>query len=206
MLELNMHTQIFAGEAEEKTFVSVPKWLWSTLFVDKRKEFQTLKLICRTNILLCYPSGGLSSWTRNEGEQLLRQEMFVNPKRPPRSWFFYYNMKFNNFLKIYLLLLDISCIYISNVIPFPGLPSRNPFSPPLPSPCYYEAAPPPTHLLPPHCPGIPLHWGIMASQDQEKEADCDGLGSLYWNLSLCSPSTLTQQEGGALGLVLGKHL
>jgi hypothetical protein len=24
-----------------------------------------------------------------------------------------------------------------------------------------------THLLPPHCPGIPLHWGIEPSKDQE---------------------------------------
>jgi hypothetical protein len=31
------------------------------------------------------------------------------------------------------LLLDIFFIYISNVIPFPGFPSRNSLSPPLPS-------------------------------------------------------------------------
>jgi hypothetical protein len=31
---------------------------------------------------------------------------------------------------------------------------------------FYEGAPPPTHPLPPHCPSIPLHWGIKPSQDQ----------------------------------------
>jgi len=28
-------------------------------------------------------------------------------------------------------------------------------------------APPPTHPLLPHCPSIPLHWGIKPSQNQE---------------------------------------
>jgi hypothetical protein len=36
----------------------------------------------------------------------------------------------------------------------------------LPSPCFYEGVPPPTYTLPPHHPGIPLHWGIKPSQDQ----------------------------------------
>jgi len=35
-----------------------------------------------------------------------------------------------------------------------------------PTPCLYEGAPPPTHPLPPHRPGITLHWGIKPSQDQ----------------------------------------
>ena len=33
------------------------------------------------------------------------------------------------------------------------------------SPCSYEGAPPPTHLLLPHYPSIPLHWYINPSQD-----------------------------------------
>ena len=35
-----------------------------------------------------------------------------------------------------------------------------------PSPCLYKGAHPPTHSLPPPCPGIPLHWGMEPSQDQ----------------------------------------
>jgi hypothetical protein len=57
---------------------------------------------------------------------------------------------------LFFFLLDI---YISNVIPFPGLPSKNSLSPPL-SPCS------PTHPHPLPGPGIPLHWGIETSQDQ----------------------------------------
>ena len=54
----------------------------------------------------------------------------------------------NNFY----FLLDIFFIYIENVIPFPGFPSRTPCSPTQPL------------LLPGPC--IPLHWGIEPSQDQ----------------------------------------
>jgi hypothetical protein len=43
--------------------------------------------------------------------------------------------------------LNILFIYISNIIPFPGLPSRTPFPIPLPT-----ASPPPTHPLPPSHP------------------------------------------------------
>jgi hypothetical protein len=66
-------------------------------------------------------------------------------------------------IDFFIFLLDILCIFISNVIPFPG------FSCGIslfhsPSPCFYEGAPhPPTT----HSPGIPLHWGIKPSQDQE---------------------------------------
>ena len=56
-------------------------------------------------------------------------------------------------------LLDISFIYISNVIPFPGFPSKNPLCPPV-FPCS------PTHLLLLPCPGSPLHWDIKPPQDQ----------------------------------------
>jgi hypothetical protein len=54
-------------------------------------------------------------------------------------------------------ILDIFFIYISNVIPFPDFPSKNPLSN-LPSPCST------THPLLLPCPGIPLHWGIKPSQ------------------------------------------
>jgi hypothetical protein len=38
-----------------------------------------------------------------------------------------------------------------------------PVSPQAPAPfhCFQEGAPPPTHWLPPPCPGISLHWGIL---------------------------------------------
>jgi hypothetical protein len=58
-----------------------------------------------------------------------------------------------------LFLLDIFFIYISNVIPFPSFPSKNPLSPP-PSPCS------PTYSLLIPGPGIPLYWGIEPSQCQ----------------------------------------
>jgi hypothetical protein len=60
---------------------------------------------------------------------------------------------------LFLFLLDIFIIYISNDIPFPGFPSENPLSYP-PSPCS------PTHPLPLPGPDIPLQWGIKPSQDQ----------------------------------------
>ena len=62
-------------------------------------------------------------------------------------------------------LLDILFIYISNVIPFPGLPSRNPLAHPS-SPCFYEGAPKHTYPLLPPYPGIPLYWGIKPSHNQ----------------------------------------
>jgi hypothetical protein len=55
-------------------------------------------------------------------------------------------------------LIDLFFIYISNVIPFPGLPSKIPIHP--------HSRCSPTHPLLLPCPGIPLHWGIKSSQDQ----------------------------------------
>ena len=63
---------------------------------------------------------------------------------------------------VYVCVLDILFIYISNVIPFPGFPSGNPLSPL--SHCFYEDVITPT---PASHPGIPLHWGIEPSQDQK---------------------------------------
>ena len=63
------------------------------------------------------------------------------------------------------LKFDVLFIYISSVISFPSLPSAKPLFHPL-LPCFYEGAPPSTHPLLPHCPSIPLHWGIKPSQDQ----------------------------------------
>jgi hypothetical protein len=55
--------------------------------------------------------------------------------------------------------------------PFPVPPCKPPIhpllfcKPSIPSTflCFYEGAPPSTHSLPPHCPSIPLHWGIKPS-------------------------------------------
>jgi hypothetical protein len=54
---------------------------------------------------------------------------------------------------VYLILLDILYIYISNIIPFPGLPSANPLSH-SPLPCFYEGSPPPT--------AQPMHFYLTA--------------------------------------------
>ena len=60
-------------------------------------------------------------------------------------------------------LLDILFIYISNVIPFHGFLSRSPHPLRLPLLLWGWSS---THPLLPHCPGIPLYWGIEPSQDQ----------------------------------------
>jgi hypothetical protein len=60
---------------------------------------------------------------------------------------------------IFIFKLDISFIYISNVIPFPSFPSENPLSSSL-SPCS------PAHPLLLSGPGIPLYWAIEPLQDQ----------------------------------------
>jgi len=62
-------------------------------------------------------------------------------------------------------LLNIFFIYTSNVISFPSFPSRNPPAHP-PITCLHEGAPPPIHLLLPHCPSIPLCRGIEPPQDR----------------------------------------
>jgi hypothetical protein len=72
---------------------------------------------------------------------------------------------------LFLFLLDILFIYISNVIPFSGFPSGNLLSHPS-SPGFYEGAPPPIYPLLPPCPDIPLHWGIQPSQDQREFTEC----------------------------------
>jgi hypothetical protein len=67
------------------------------------------------------------------------------------TWiFFFFFFSFSVLLVIF--------IYISYIVPLPGFPSENPLSYPFP-----------LHLLtnpPTPSPGIPLHWGIMWSQDQ----------------------------------------
>jgi hypothetical protein len=65
----------------------------------------------------------------------------------------------------FLFFSDISFIYISNVIPFPGFPSAISLSHNISS-CFYDSAHPPTHPLPPHQPDIPLHCGIDPLQDK----------------------------------------
>jgi len=56
--------------------------------------------------------------------------------------------------------------WIFYVFTFQMLCHLPPLPHPLPSPCFCEDAPTPTHPLPPQCPGIPLHWGNESSQDQ----------------------------------------
>jgi hypothetical protein len=58
-------------------------------------------------------------------------------------------------------------IYL-HFIPFTGFSSANALSH-LPPTTFMRVLlhPPPTHPLPPYCPGIPLYWGIEPLQDQE---------------------------------------
>jgi hypothetical protein len=66
---------------------------------------------------------------------------------------------------IYLFIIGYFMYLHFKCYPFSQFPLWN--SPTLsPSPSFYEGAPPPTHLLSPHHPGIPLLWGIKPSQDQ----------------------------------------
>ena len=61
------------------------------------------------------------------------------------------------------------CYWIFYLFTFQILPpfSISPPETPIPSsfPCFYEGAPPSTHLFPPHLLRIPLHWSIQPSQD-----------------------------------------
>jgi hypothetical protein len=57
----------------------------------------------------------------------------------------FWDRAFLSFFSFFYFLLDILCIYISNVIPFPSFFSGEPLPPPLP--CFYEDAPPPTRTF-----------------------------------------------------------
>jgi hypothetical protein len=69
-------------------------------------------------------------WSVNEYKHLMIQLLPRIPISEHSHISFFFFWKF---------LLDIFFIYISNVIPFPGFPSKNPLSPPPPP------APQPTH-------------------------------------------------------------
>jgi hypothetical protein len=66
---------------------------------------------------------------------LIKHPNLLTPVKPTENLSAFLLMHSHSFL--FLFLLDIFFIYISNVIPFPSLPSRNPPSPPhslLPNP------------------------------------------------------------------------
>ena len=77
------------------------------------------------------------------------------------------------YLFFVIFYLDILCIYISNVIPFPDFTPRTPLFH-LSLSCFYKGAPPPTYPLLPHHPVIPLHWGFKPSQN------CLSQGIISW--------------------------
>ena len=63
--------------------------------------------------------------------------------------------------QLFLFLLDVFFIYISNVIPFPDFPIQK-HLPPITSPSSCSS----THPLLLPSPGIPPHWGIETSHNQ----------------------------------------
>ena len=65
------------------------------------------------------------------------------------------------FFHFILFLLDILCIYISNVIPFPEFPSGCSLYHLFLWGCSSTYPPTPTYH-----PGISLHWGIKPSENQ----------------------------------------
>ena len=85
-------------------------------------------------------------------------DMYKDPGRCSRKHHEKRTLSFFSFF----LLLDILLIYISNVIPFPGLPSGT----------SYPISTPPAAMrvllnpLPPSCSGIPQQWGIQPPQVQ----------------------------------------
>jgi hypothetical protein len=68
--------------------------------------------------------------------------------------FFVFNLKTLIFYWLFYL-------FIQMLSDLPGFLSARPLSYPPPLPAH-----PPTHPLPPHCPGIPLNWGIEPPKDQ----------------------------------------
>ena len=67
---------------------------------------------------------------------------------------------------LFLLLLDILFIYISNVTPFSSFPSRNPLTHPLPPAFMRVFAHPPTHSYLPALAFLYIGASIEPSQDQ----------------------------------------
>ena len=88
----------------------------------------------------------------------------------------------------FFVLLDILCIKISNVIPFPSFLSGTP-SPIPPSPASMRMLPlPPTQPLPPHCPSIPLHWELSLHKTKDL--------SSYWCQTMPSSATYAARAMG----------
>jgi hypothetical protein len=108
-------------------------------------------------------------------------------------------------------LLVIISIYISNIILLPGFPFANLLSHPPPH-CFYEGTPPPIHPLQPHCPSIPLPWGIKPPLDQgppfllmpEKAVLCDMCSWSHGSLQVYSlvGGLVPGNSGGACWLIL----
>ena len=83
-----------------------------------------------------------------------------------------------------------SCGGLMPSILFSSFPSGNPLYY-LPSPCFCEGTPSPTHPLLPPCSGIALHWCIDPFQDQR--------APLYWYQAKPSPA---KYEAGAMGFAM----
>jgi len=70
------------------------------------------------------------------------------------------------FLNLFLFIFYWIFNLISNVIPFPGFPSINPLSHPLPLASMKVSPHPTIHPFLRPCSDIPLHWDIKHRQDQ----------------------------------------
>jgi hypothetical protein len=92
------------------------------------------------NNLLAYMKSMVFDELQKKRKQFLLQCLFISLKKFCCHLFYFF--------------LDTFFICILNGMPFPGFPpSGNTLSQP-PSPCFYEGVPPPTHSLPPPCPGF----------------------------------------------------
>jgi hypothetical protein len=88
---------------------------------------------------------------------------FLPPSKKDRSihTLIFLLLEFHVFCKLYLGYSELQMLF-----PFSVSPLQTTY--PIPSyPASMRVLLPPTHSLLPHCPSIPLHWGIKPSQEDQ---------------------------------------